>query len=286
MKQVLKWRWLAMVLTYALGYALCPAAWAQWESLPIQSQDFIHDSRGYLGVDLRDINANRAGDLKLSDTHGAEVLAVDHDAPAAKAGLQAHDVLLDMNGQPIKDCDQLRHMLHQMPPGRTVVFLVGRAGKSLNVTVQLVDRALLQQQAWSQHFSVPDPADPAAANTGESFLDPRPTGGSHFLGTLIPSSVYVGADVNPVRAQLADYFGVKRGTGLLVENVDDNSPASRAGLKAGDVILKVNADSTASRNDWLKSIHRYRGQVVEVTIVRDKQVQTVAMSAGAPHEKH
>ena len=102
------------------------------------------------------------------------------------------------------------------------------------------------------------------------------------MGTLIPNSLYVGADVNPVRAQLADYFGVTRGTGLLVENVDGDSPAARAGLKAGDVIVKVNADSIVSRNDWLKAIHRYRGQVVEVTIVRNKQEQTVAMSAGAP----
>ncbi len=283
MKQILKWSSLAMVLGYSLG----SIAWAQLGSLPIQPQDFmLHHSQGYLGVDIRNIDADEASTLKLSDTHGAEVLAVDHDAPAAKAGLKAHDVLLDMNGQTIGGCEQLRRMLHDLPPGRTVVFIISRDGKPVNVTIQLADRALLQQQAWSQHFSVPEPSEPAAPNVGESFLGPRPTGGSRFLGTLIPNSLYVGADVNPVRAQLADYFGVKRGTGLLVENVDDDSPAYRAGLKAGDVILKVNADSIVSRNDWLKSIHRYRGQVVEVTIVRDKQQQTVAMSAGTPPKKH
>jgi serine protease Do len=283
MKQILKWSSLAMVLGYSLG----SIAWAQLGSLPIQPQDFmLHHSQGYLGVDIRNIDADEASTLKLSDTHGAEVLAVDHDAPAAKAGLKAHDVLLDMNGQTIGGCEQLRRMLHDLPPGRTVVFIVSRDGKPVNVTIQLADRALLQQQAWSQHFSVPEPSEPAAPNVGESFLGPRPTGGSRFLGTLIPNSLYVGADVNPVRAQLADYFGVKRGTGLLVENVDDDSPAYRAGLKAGDVILRVNADSIVSRNDWLKSIHRYRGQVVEVTIVRAKQELTVAMSAGTPPKKH
>jgi serine protease Do len=284
MKQILKWSSLATVLGYALG----STGWAQLGWLPIQPQVFmLHHSQGYLGVDLRNIDADEASTLKLSDTHGAEVLAVDHDAPAAKAGLKAHDVLLDMNGQPIEGCDQLRHMLHNLPPGRTVIFIVSRDGRPINVTIQLADRALLQQQAWSQHFSVPEPSEPAAANpnVGESFLGPQPTGGSRFLGTLIPSSLYVGADVNPVRAQLADYFGVKRGTGLLVENVDIDSPASRAGLKAGDVILRVNANSIVSRNDWFKYIHRYRGQVVEVTIVRDKQEQTVAMSAGAPPKK-
>jgi serine protease Do len=279
MKQILRLSSLALIL----GYALCPAAWGQLKWLHIHPQDFLlHNGHGYLGVDLRDISVDQVSDLKLEDTNGAEVLAVDHDAPAAKAGLRAHDVLLQINGKPIESCSQLRHMLHRMPPGRSVAFLVSRAGKSLNVTVQLADRAILQHEAWSQHFNVPDPSEPAVPNAAESFIGPRPAGGSHFLGTLIPSSLYVGADVNPVRAQLADYFGVKRGTGLLVENVDSDSPAARAGLKAGDVILKVNADSTVSRNDWLKAIHRYRGQVVEVTIVRNKQEQTVAMSAGAP----
>jgi serine protease Do len=267
-------------LVVVFGYALCSNAWAQ---LPIQSQDFmLHDSHGYLGVNLGDIDADRVSALKLKDLHGAEVLAVDHDAPAGKAGLRAHDVLLEINGQPIEDSTQLRRMLHEMPPGRNVAFLVSRDGSPVNVTLQLADRALLQQQAWSQHFSVPDPSGPAAPGAGESFLGPRPGGGSRFLGTLIPNSLYVGADVNPVRAQLADYFGVSSGTGLLVENVDDQSPASRAGLKAGDVILKVNAYSMTSRNDWLKAIHAYRGQVVQVTIVRNKEEQIIAMSAGAP----
>jgi serine protease Do len=278
MKEILKLSSLVMVL----GYGLCPAAWAQLGWLPFHLQNFVsRDSRGYLGVDLRDIDADEASALKLKDTHGAEVMAVDHDAPAAKAGLKAHDCLLEMNGQPIESSEQLGHMMHKMPPGRTVTFIVSRDGGAINITVQLADRALLQQQAWSQHFSVPDPSQPAAGTTGESFLG-RPAGGSRFLGTLIPNSLYVGADVNPVRTQLADYFGVTRGTGLLVENVDGDSPAARAGLKAGDVIVKVNADSIVSRNDWLKAIHRYRGQVVEVTIVRNKQEQTIAMSAGPP----
>lgn len=283
MKQILQLSSLAMIL----GYALCPAAWGQLKWLHIQPHGFLsHNAQGYLGVDLRDISVDRVGDLKLKDTGGVEVLAVDHDAPAAKAGLRAHDVLLEMNGQPIESCGQLRHTLNRMPPGRSVAFLVSRDGKPLNVTVQLADRAILQHEAWSQHFNVPDPSEPAASNAAESFVGPPPAGGSHFLGTLIPSSLYVGADVNPVHAQLADYFGVKRGTGLLVENVDGDSPASRAGLKAGDVILKVNADSIVSRNDWLKAIHRYRGQVIEVTLVRNKQEQTVAMSVGAPAKGH
>ena len=95
----------------------------------------------------------------------------------------------------------------------------------------------------------------------------------------------MGADVNPVRTQLADYFGVRSGTGLLVESVDYQSPAARAGLKAGDVIVKVEAEQMTSRNDWLKAIHNHRGQPVQVTIMRNKQEQVLTMSAGKPKKK-
>jgi len=91
--------------------------------------------------------------------------------------------------------------------------------------------------------------------------------------------------VNPVKPQLADYFGVRSGTGLLVESVDDQSPASRAGLKAGDVIVKLDSGPIASRSDWLKGIRSHRGQPVQVTIMRNKLEQVVTMSVGKSKKK-
>jgi S1-C subfamily serine protease len=97
--------------------------------------------------------------------------------------------------------------------------------------------------------------------------------------------LYIGADVNPVKPQLADYFGVKSGTGLLVENVDSQSPAGRAGLKAGDVVVKVDSDQITRRSDWVKAIRNRRGQPFQVTVMRNKQEQILTMSAGKP-KKH
>jgi S1-C subfamily serine protease len=175
----------------------------------------------------------------------------------------------------------LRHRLLQMPSGRTITLLVNRDGNRLNVVVQLCDEAVLQK-AWSQHFVVPEPAAPAA---GQSFLGNAAAGGTAFLDSMIPRALYVGADVNPVRTQLADYFGVKSGTGLLVESVDNPSPASRAGLKAGDVVVRVESKQMTSKNDWLKAIRNHRGQYVQVTVMRNKQEQVLTMSAGKP-KKH
>jgi len=148
----------------------------------------------------------------------------------------------------------------------------------MNVSAQLCDRAVLQQQAWSQHFSVPQPA-PAARGL-ESFLGNPAPAGAAFLDSMIPKGLYIGADVNPVRTQLADYFGVRSGTGLLVESVDSQSPAARAGLKAGDVVTKVDSQPMTSRSDWAKALRRHRGKLVQVTVMRNKQEQFLTMSAG------
>jgi serine protease Do len=268
-------------LAVALGTLLTThACWAAGEAFELPAHltqgYLLYDAQGYLGVDLREVDSDRATALRLKDAHGAEVVTVDHDAPAGKSGLKVHDVILQLDGQALDNPDQLRRRLHEMPPGRTVTLLVSRDGNPISITVQLCDRTVLQQQAWSQHFSVPEPARPA----GESFIGPSGPAGPAFLGTMIPKALYVGADVNPVRTQLADYFGVKSGTGLLVESVDSQSPAARAGLKAGDVVVKVESEQMTSRNDWLKAIRNHRGHLVQVTVMRNKQEMTLTMSAG------
>ncbi|HEV2272694.1 MAG TPA: PDZ domain-containing protein [Acidobacteriaceae bacterium] len=287
---------LITILGCALAVPGAHASGGPLEFFQIFTPHFLlHSSQGYLGVDLRDTRED-AKAAEGKHERGAEVVAVDHDAPAAKAGLKVHDVILQMNGEKVENSDQLRRMLRKESAGHTVNFVISREGYSMNLTVQLADRVLLEQQAWSRHFSVESPAGETEAaaqppatqqnvprlSGGQSFLGSSSSGGSHFLGTLISGSLYVGADVNPVRTQLADYFGVTSGTGLLVENVDSQSPAARSGLRAGDVILKVNSTAMVSRDDWFKAIRNNRGKLVLVTIMRDKQQQTLTMSAGQP----
>jgi serine protease Do len=260
-----------------------PAGWGLGEALNLPGnlpEFLLYSAQGYLGVDLGEVDNERANALHLKDAHAAEVVMVDHDAPAGKSGLKVHDIILQLDGQAVDNVDQLRRRLREMPSGRTVTLLISRDGARINVTVQLCDRAVLQQQAWSQHFSVPEPAGPAPNGGRESFLGNAASGSTAFLDSMIPRALYVGADVNPVRTQLADYFGVKSGTGLLVESVDDQSPASRAGLKAGDVVVKVESQQINSKNDWLKAIRNHRGHPVQVTVMRNKQEQILTMSTG------
>jgi serine protease Do len=258
--------------------------WASGSPLNLPGElgpDFLwYSTQGYLGVNLSEIDTDRVNALHLKDAHGAEVTLVDHDAPAGKSGLKVHDVILQLDGQSVENAEQLRHRLLDMPSGRTVSLLVSRDGNPLTISVQLCDRAELEQKVWSHHLTVPEPASPARSGFHETFIEARPPAVTGILDTVMPKGLYVGAELNPVRTQLADYFGVSSGTGLLVENVDFQSPAARAGLKAGDVVVKVESQKMTSKGDWVKALRNHRGQLVQVTVMRNKQEQVLTMSAG------
>jgi len=121
---------------------------------------------------MRDVDTASAAQLKLKEARGVEVTTVDHDAPANKAGMKVHDVILEMNGQAIAGEAQLTRMLHDTPAGRSVSLLVSRDGQQWVLTVQLADRATIEANAWSQHIPVPDPDNDTtqAAGTGNSVV--------------------------------------------------------------------------------------------------------------------
>jgi serine protease Do len=243
----------------------------------------LHGAQGYLGVGIRDVDSDRASALKLKQPQGAEIVYLDQDAPASKAGLKVHDVILQMNGQQVEGVEQLRRMLHETPPGRSVSFIISRDGQTQNINLQLADRAKLEQDVRSKMFIVPAPEDLA---TFDSMVRQRPNGASSFLGTgPMVSRLDAGVDLHPINPQLAEYFGDKEGSGLLVESIEDNSPAAVAGLKVGDVIVKVNDDVVGTRGEWLRAIHANRGKSVQVTVLRNKHEQVLTMQAGDSKKK-
>ena len=241
-------------------------------------------SQGYLGVDLRSVTEEQAAVLKLKDVHGVEITGVDHDAPACKAGLQVHDVILQMNGHIIEGEEQLRRMLKETPAGRQVTFVISRDGQQRTIQTQLANREEVERQAWEKHYIVPEPPDSSSAYIprGNSFLaptKPAPVKGTHsFLGTsMMVSASYTGARLEVMGPQLAEFFGAQGGAGLLVHSVEPSSPAADAGMKAGDVVVKVNSVDIASASDWSKTIHENRGKAVNVVVLREKKEQTLTL---------
>ena len=238
-------------------------------------------TQGYLGVVCADVTSDQAAALKLKQATGAEVLNVDRDAPAGKAGLRPHDVILQMNGQNVAGEEMLRRMLRETPAGRTITLLISRNGQQQTMKVTLADRTALEQEAWSQPMIIPAPED------DDTYVLEGPSGhsfGSGFFGMLALGSPSVGLELDALGPQLADYFGVKDGQGLLVKRVAENSPASQAGLKAGDVITRANGQKMATLGEWMKMLHANRGKDIPVELIRDRKDQTVTLRTG--NRKH
>jgi S1-C subfamily serine protease len=241
-----------------------------------------HSTQGYLGVSVRDVAPEQVSALKLKEARGAEIILVDHDAPAGKAGLHEHDVVLQMNGQPIEGEDQLRRMLHDSPPGKTITLLVSHDGQLKTVTTQMAaSQEEVERQAWGQHLTVPEPAADGAdgdLSGGPAAPAPAIRGGNSFIGALLMNPSYTGAVLEKMSTQQATYFGASSGAGLLVRSVVPNSPAALAGMQVCDVIVKANDRAVATSNDWAKAVKNSHGKSLNVVVLRDKKEQTLTLT--------
>jgi len=242
----------------------------------------VHASpSGYLGVDVSDIDADKAQALKLKEVRGALVTLIDHDAPAGQIGLKVNDVVLAVNGQNVENADQLRRMLREIPPGSKISLEISRDGNIQTLAVQLVDRKTLDHDVWGKigndvgGVSTAPPV-PVMGITGG---DAMPASGFHL--PLFTSTLNVGAMVEPLTSQMAEYLGVQGG--LMVKQVSKKSEAAAAGFKAFDVILKVGADSILTSADWDRALRSNQGKPVQITILRDKKQQTITLQVDSKH---
>ena len=238
------------------------------------------NSQGYLGVELADVDQEKAQALKLKEVRGAVITLIDHDAPAGKIGLKVNDVVLKLNGQQVEGAEQLRRMLREIPPGRKVSLEISRDGNMQTLAVELADRKAMEHEVWNKigaggDVFAPAPGMGMLAGGGDA---PLP-GGFHmpFFG----SSLNVGALVEPLTSQMADYLGVP--SGLMVKQVARKSEAEAAGLKAFDVILKVGSDTIATLADWDRALRSNQGKPVQVTVLRDKKQQTLTLQVDSKH---
>jgi len=233
---------------------------------------------GYLGIDVRDVSDDEIAALKLKGARGAEIIRVDHDGPAGKMGLREHDVVVQMNGAVIDGQEQIRRLLREIAAGRTVTFLVSRNGQEMTLTAQLADKSELERQAWEQHLTAPAPQpaqDPSVAASPAA--TPATKYSKGFLGTILMTPSYTGLTLERMGPQLGDFFGVPKGTGLLVKSVDNNSPASAAGLKAGDVVVKADTKAVGNLADWAKVVRESKGKPVAVVVLRNRQEKTLSL---------
>jgi serine protease Do len=226
-------------------------------------------SSSYLGVDIADVTTERLSALKLKEEKGVEVTMVDQDAPAGKAGIREHDVILTLNGNSVESAAQLRRMIHETPAGRVIELGVSRDGQPVTVKVQLGDR--------HKEFSyVPDMKD-FHVDVPDIHVSPQIDIPAMNV-IVVTSSVRSGLAVENITPQLGEFFGVKNGNGVLVRSVERGSRAERAGFHAGDVIVKINDQPVHDTSDFTHAVRSRNGNSVNVGVMRDRKEQNLNLT--------
>ena len=235
-------------------------------------------SQGLLGVYVGDVDQERAQALHVKDGRGAEITILDHDAPASKAGLKLHDVIVQMNGQTIENAEQVRAILRDTPPGRKVQLVVSRDGAQQTFTVQMADRRKVQEDAWEQLGTAGATSTPA-----QGFMAGGGDVPSGFHMPFVSGSLHVGVMVEPLTAQMADFLGVSGG--IMIKSVAHKSAADVAGLKAHDVILEIGGEAVVTSSDWERLLRSSEGKPVQVEILRDRMKQLVLLQVDGKRHK-
>lgn len=246
---------------------------------------------GYLGIEFHDLTNEQAAALHLRDKRGVEVLLVDHDGPAASAGLQPHDLITGLNGHIVASGEALRRMIHDAGAGVEVRLSVFRNGNPITVHTKLANREDVERKAWARVTQGPPPPPQGTVIDGGSdmyMMGPAPTPPAaaprastppHSQGFIenILHGPFTGLVVEAMQPQLADFFGAPKGQGLLVQSVESGSPAASTGIHAGDVILRVNSEPMRSTSDWSKHLHASKGKPMALDILRAHQQITLTL---------
>lgn len=233
--------------------------------------------RSYLGVDIRDVTKDRMPALKLKEERGVEVTMVDRDAPAGKAGIREGDVIMDFNGEPVESEAQLRRLIRETPPGRTVSLGISRDGNPLKLNVQLAEHSKVVAGARLAPMPPLPPLPPLPAMP--DLANRMDVPGNIYI---IRDSGRVGLQTENLTRQLGEFFGVKDGEGVLVRSVEKGSPAEKAGVKAGDVIVRAGDEKLADRGDFARVMRKHRaGGKLNLGIVRDKHEQNLTLEIPA-----
>jgi serine protease Do len=238
----------------------------------------------WIGVSVRDVVADDVSKMKLQGPAGVVVEEVTGESPAETAGLKAGDVIVEFDGERVRSTRQFTRLVQETPSGRKVQASVLREGQRVPLSIE--PQAFGKGQYFDGEFPpfaknwfmppVP-PAPPAPAAPPDAPAPPVPPafrGFFDFDELIGRGSGRLGVSVSDLQPQLADYFGVK--DGVLVTSVTSDSPASKAGVKAGDVITTLNGSSVSSPSDLRTRASRLRdGEEFSIGVTRDKQSLTL-----------
>jgi serine protease Do len=276
------------------GSAFLPAVHAQPAAARAPRALEILAGRGsQIGATVRDVDEADTKTSKLPSLTGVLIEDVAADSPAAKAGLKKGDVVVEFDGERVRSVRQFTRLVQETPAGRRIQTGVMRDGQHVAVTVEPRESGAFSVYADGNEFSVfrdlardfsfdmPRPAPPPPPAAPKAPVPPSFPDSDTFIWR---PNTGLGITVGDLSAQLAEYVGTK--DGVLVTSVADESAASKAGIKAGDVITSFNGAEVTTPSDLRRRMQRLEnGDEFTVGVMRDKKSLTLKGKADAarPH---
>ncbi len=242
-----------------VGCVLCSllagfAAPANGQTVKVQKKETGSSKKGWLGVSIQDITTEMKKAMDLRSREGALVSEVVKKSPADSAGIVEKDVIIQFGGEAISDASELQKAVADTKPGTKVSVVVLRKGDKKTIDV------VIGKQAANKRIMI---TSPRAFNGLEMF-----SGGRNMQGMTL----------RPLNDQLAKYFDVPEGTGVLVWEVENGSGAEKAGINAGDVITVIGKKKIKDLRDVSRALGIYdEGEKAEIELVRKGARKTVTL---------
>src|SRR5207249_2258495 len=180
-----------------------------------------------------------------------------------KAGLRKDDVILRYDGESVTSVRKLNRLVSEGAPDHTVRLTISRGGSEQEVVVTLASHRGMQ-------------AVLAPKNRGDILKNFPKDGDGNFVFAF-GANRRIGISTQGLTKQLSDYFGAKDG-GVLITSVTENSPAAKAGLKAGDVITAIDGEKVSSPGDISRGLSKKETGDVSLTVVRDRNTRTITVT--------
>jgi serine protease Do len=247
---------------------------------------FGHEDGGYLGVQTVGITNENLSQFGLREARGVGIEKVLEKSPAEQAGLQKGDVIIRFDGEEVKSSTKLSRLIAEVSPDQKARLTILRGGQEQEITVTMGKRqpfVFERGLAFPSLQTMPNmPSMPAMPEfklsdemfKGQTFQFPKD---GNFVWNFAGGR-RIGIMSEELTKQLGDHFGVADGKGVLVTEVREGSPAAKAGIKAGDIIVEANGKPTADATELVRQINAKKEGDVEITFVRDKNRQTVKVT--------
>jgi serine protease Do len=244
---------------------------------PLSSFSLLIDGGGFLGVNTEEINSENMARYGLREVRGVGVTSVAKDSPAEKAGLRKDDVILRVDNDKVTSVRKLSRLISEIAPEQNVRITISRGGSEQEVAVTIGKR---EHANVSHGILKGEPRIWKWEGTPKVWNWENWEHGPGFEGSVFAfgNSRRIGVSTMRLTKQLADYFGIADGKGVLVTSVTEDGPAAKAGIKAGDVVTAIDGEKVEGAGDLSRAINKKKDGEVTLTIIRNKASQTIRVT--------